>query len=149
MLRRTIELDYVVQRNIMIAWRAKPQQRRECSMAYENAGKIGQEQMDNAMKSLAVVTRGFQQIAQENGEFAKRSIEQTTHMAEKFAQVRSLDKAIELQNEYVKSAYEMWMSQATKMGELYTNIARETYKPFETAAYAAADFGADTAKQGV
>ena len=117
-------------------------------MAYDNAEKIGQDTMDSTMKSLSAVTRGFQQIAMENGEFAKRSLEQSSRMAEKFAQVRGLDQAIELQKEYVKTTYELWSSQATKLGELYTQIARDSYKPFEKTGYAAADLAADAARQG-
>lgn len=109
-------------------------------MAYENVGKFGQDAMDNTLKSVSALTRGFQQIAVENGEFCKRSIEQSTQMAEKLAQVRSLDKAVEVQSEYARTAYEAWTAQANKMGELYVEIAREAYKPFEKNAYAAADF---------
>ena len=48
---------------------------------------------------------------------------------------KSLEKAIEIQTEFAKSAYEGFVAQATKMGELYSDLAKETYKPFE--AYAA------------
>ena len=38
---------------------------------------------------------------------------------------------MEVQTEYAKSAYEGLVAQATKMGELYTDLAKEAYKPFE------------------
>ena len=68
-------------------------------------------------------------------------------MFEQLVQVRSLDKAIEVQNDYAKSAYQAWVSQATKIGEIYADIARETYKPFENTAVNAASSGAQAAKQ--
>ena len=40
-------------------------------------------------------------------------------------------KAIEIQTDYAKSAYEGFVAQATKIGELYADLAKETYKPFE------------------
>ncbi len=46
--------------------------------------------------------------------------------------MKSLEKAIEIQTDYAKSAYEGFVSQATKMGELYADLAKEAYKPFET-----------------
>lgn len=110
--------------------------------AYDDANRFGKDAMDNALKSLSVMTRGFQQIATETGEFAKQSYEQSAQMAEKLGQVRSLDRALEVQNEFARSAYERWMTQATKMGEIYTDIAKEAYKPFEQTATAAAERGA-------
>ena len=43
-----------------------------------------------------------------------------------------LEKAIEIQSEYAKSAYEGFVAGATRIGELYADLAKETYKPFET-----------------
>jgi hypothetical protein len=45
--------------------------------------------------------------------------------------VKSLDKAIEVQTEYAKTAYEGFVAKASKIGELYADLAKETYKPFE------------------
>ena len=42
-----------------------------------------------------------------------------------------LEKAIEIQTAYAKTAYEGFVAQATKMGELYADLAKESYKPFE------------------
>ena len=50
---------------------------------------------------------------------------------EKLLGAKSLDKAIEIQTDYAKSAYEGFVAQATKIGELYADLAKETYKPFE------------------
>ena len=50
---------------------------------------------------------------------------------EKLAGVRSIDKALEVQTDYAKTAYETFVAESTKIGELYKDIAKETYKPFE------------------
>lgn len=107
----------------------------------DDASRFGKDAMDNTMKSVSAMTRGLQQIAAETGEFTKTSYEQSAQMVEKLSQVRSLDRAVEVQSEFARSAYERWMSQATKMGELYAEIAKETYKPFEQTATAAAERG--------
>ena len=46
--------------------------------------------------------------------------------------MKSLEKAIELQTEYAKTSYEGFVAKATKIGELYSDLAKESYKPFET-----------------
>jgi hypothetical protein len=45
--------------------------------------------------------------------------------------VKSLDKAIEVQSEYAKTAYEDYTAQVTKLGQLYSELAKETFKPYE------------------
>ena len=44
---------------------------------------------------------------------------------------KSLDKAMEVQTDYLKSSYEDFVAEATKLSELYTDLAKESYKPFE------------------
>jgi len=45
--------------------------------------------------------------------------------------VKSLDKAIEAQNEYAKSAYETFVAESQKIAGLYTDLAKQTFKPIE------------------
>ena len=40
---------------------------------------------------------------------------------------------MEVQSEYLKSSYEDFVAEATKLGGLYTDFAKEAYKPFEGA----------------
>ena len=102
---------------------------------YEDAGKLSKEAMDNALKSYAAVTKGLQQITAETAEFTKRSYANQTAMIEKMFQARTLDKTMALQSDYAKSAYETWVAQMTKFGDIYSDIARQSYKPFgQTAA---------------
>jgi phasin family protein len=114
---------------------------------FDEAGNVSKDAMDNAMRSFSAMTRGFQQIAAETTEFTKRSYEQSARMFEQLAQSRSLDKALEVQNEYAKNAYQEWVSQATKMSEIYSGMAREVYKPFEASMTNAANAGQAAFKQ--
>jgi len=36
-----------------------------------------------------------------------------------------------VQNEYARAAYEDYMSHATKLGQLYTELAQETFKAYQ------------------
>ena len=114
---------------------------------YEDASKMTQQTMDNTLKSVSVMTKGLQQIAAETSDYAKRSYEQQSSMFEKLATVKTLDKSIELQTAYAKSAYQEWVSQATRMGEIYTDLAKEAYKPFEDTMARAGVMGEKVAKQ--
>ena len=68
----------------------------------------------------------FQTIAMAYGEYTKKSFEQTKAFVEKLAGVRSLDKAIEIQTEFAKQAYETFVHESQKIRELYSGLARQT-----------------------
>jgi hypothetical protein len=98
----------------------------------ENAGKFGKEFMDTGLKSLASLSKGWQSIAVEATEFSKKSFETGSVAIDKLVSARSLEKAIEIQTDFAKQAYEGFVAEATKIGELYAELFRDTYKPFES-----------------
>jgi hypothetical protein len=98
---------------------------------FEDFQKLGKDNVDVAMKQFGTVSKGWQAIATEFANYSKKSFEHTSATFEKLLGVKTLDKAIEVQSDYVKSAYEGFVAEATKIGELYTDLAKETYKPLE------------------
>jgi phasin family protein len=100
---------------------------------FETLQKISKENADAALKSFGAASKGFQAIASEVADYQKKSFEDGTAAIEKLLGARTLDKAFEVQTEFYKSAYEGFVSKATKIGELYADIAKESYKPFEGA----------------
>jgi hypothetical protein len=72
---------------------------------------------------------GFQAIATAYGDYTKKSFEDTKLFVEKLAGVKSLDKAIEVQAEFAKTAYETFVTESQKIGALYADLARQSYKP--------------------
>jgi len=100
--------------------------------SFDDMQKYGKDQMDSTMKAWGQVSKGVQTIAAETADYSKRSFEEGTAALEKLLGAKSLEKAIEIQTAYAKSAYDGFVAQATKMGELYADLAKETYKPFET-----------------
>lgn len=98
---------------------------------FDQIQKLGQNNVDAAMKTFGVVTKGAQTIAVETADFAKKSFETSTATFEKLAGAKSLDKAIEIQTDYLKTAYEGLVAQTTKLSELYANVAKEAFKPLE------------------
>jgi hypothetical protein len=97
----------------------------------EDMQKMGKDSMDATMKSFGTLSKATQAIAAEVADYSKKSFEESTKVVEKLLGAKSLDKAIEIQADYAKTAYEGFVAQATKIGELYADLAKETYKPFE------------------
>ena len=98
---------------------------------FDDVQKLGKENMDATMKSLGMFSKTTQAIATEVVDYSKKSFEDGTKVLEKLLGAKSLDKAIEIQTEYAKTAYEGFVAEATKISELYADFAKETYKPFE------------------
>jgi hypothetical protein len=98
----------------------------------EDIQKFSKDNMDATMKSFGMLSKATQAIAAEVADYSKKSFEDGTKVMEKLLGAKSLDKAIEIQTDYAKTAYEGFVAQATKIGELYADLAKETYKPFES-----------------
>src|SRR3954452_12586081 len=98
---------------------------------FEDVQKMSKDSMDATMKSFGTLSKASQTIAAEFADYSKKSFEEGTKALEKMMGVKSFDKALEIQVDYAKTAYEGFVAQATKISELYADLAKETYKPFE------------------
>jgi phasin family protein len=79
------------------------------------------------------VSKGAQAIAAEATDYSRKSLENGSAALEKLFAARSLDKAVEVQTDFARSAYESFVAEATKLTELYADMARDAFKPFESA----------------
>lgn len=99
---------------------------------FEDFQKAGKESVDTALKTMGAMSKSAQAIAVEVADYSTKAFEDGNAALEKLFGVKSLDKAIEVQTEYAKSAYEGFVAKASKIGALYAELAKESYKPFET-----------------
>jgi phasin family protein len=93
--------------------------------------KMSKDSMDMAMASFGAWSKNAQAIATEVADYSKKSFEGSAAAWEKLMGAKSLEKAMEVQSEYLKSSYEDFVAQSTKLSELYTDLAKQAYKPFE------------------
>jgi sporulation protein YlmC with PRC-barrel domain len=90
---------------------------------FDDFQKFGTEQL---------VGKSLQTIAEATN-YSKKSLENSSAFLEKLLGAKSLDAAIQIQSEYAKTFYAGFIAQATKMGELYSNFAKEALKPLKVA----------------
>ncbi|MEA2910475.1 MAG: hypothetical protein QOJ15_2556 [Bradyrhizobium sp.] len=95
-----------------------------------NSQQNGKEQIDAAFASASAFPGGFQAIATAYGDYTKKSFEDTRSFVEKLSGVKSFDKAVEIQTEYAKTAYETFVTESQKIGALYGDLAKQSYQPF-------------------
>jgi phasin family protein len=72
-----------------------------------------------------------QTIANAYGDYTKKSLQETRSFVEKLMDVRSLDKAIEIQAEFARQAYETFVAESQKICELYSGLTKQVFKPWE------------------
>ena len=99
---------------------------------FDDVQKMSKDGTEAAMQSLSSVSKTAQAIATESAEYARKSFEQNATTLEKLMGIRSVEGAIEVQTAYAKTAYEGFVAQATKMSALYADLAKSSYKPFES-----------------
>jgi hypothetical protein len=90
----------------------------------------GEKHLDTGTAPANISPNGFQAIATAYGDYTKKSLEDTRAFVEKLSGVRSLDKAIEVQTEFAKRTYETFVTESQKIGALYGDLAKQSYKPF-------------------
>jgi phasin protein len=66
-------------------------------------------------------------------EWLARAFEDGTRAFEQLVGAKSFEHAIEVQSQYAKKAYDTWVAEASKLGEMYEAVARDAYKPVEKA----------------
>lgn len=103
----------------------------EMANKVEEMQNYGKEQLDAAVSSANTFSNGFQAIATAYGDYAKKSFEDTKVFVEKLTAAKSFEKAVEIQTEFAKSAYETFVAESQKIGGLYGDLAKQAYKPFE------------------
>jgi phasin family protein len=100
-------------------------------MNTDELNKFSKDSMDVALNSFGAWTKNTQAIANEVADYTKKSFEGSAAAWEKLLGAKSLEKAVEVQSEFVKSAYEDFIAEASKLSELYADFAKQAYKPFE------------------
>lgn len=72
----------------------------------------------------------LQTIANAYRDYTRKSIEEFGSFVEQLSGARSIDKAMTVQSEFVKRAYETSVAESQKICELHTRLARQTLDPF-------------------
>ena len=73
----------------------------------------------------------LQTIANAYRDYTRKSIEEFGSFVEQLSGVRSLDKAMTVQSEFVKRAYETSVAESQKICELHNRLAKQALDPFK------------------
>ena len=100
---------------------------------FEEFQKVGKDGFDATVRSFGEMNKGFQAIAAEVTDYSKKAFEDSTRAFEQLIGAKSVEQAVEIQSTYAKKAYDNYVAEVSKLGEMYAGLARDAYKPVEIA----------------
>jgi hypothetical protein len=100
----------------------------------EEFQRVSKDGFDASVRSFGEMSKGLQAIAATFVDYSKKSFEDGTRAFEQLVGAKSLEQAWEIQSQYAKRAFDAYVAQASKIGEMYADLARSTYQPVEQAA---------------
>ena len=96
----------------------------------EEYQRLSKEGFDAATRSFGEMNKGLQAVA--TG-YSKRTFEDVFRAWEELLAAKSVGQVFEIQSQYAAKAYDTYMSEMSKFGEMYLNVARKASKPAEQA----------------
>jgi hypothetical protein len=102
---------------------------------FERIQDAGSVQLNGVTTSLSSFGTILQTIVTEGTDYAKKSMDKRTAFVEKLLGAKSLETVIQIQSEYAKTSYTDFAAQATKLGELYSDLAKACFKPIDAARF--------------
>jgi hypothetical protein len=98
---------------------------------FDDAQKFGKQGFEAFVASATAMSKGYQAMAQEIADFATKSVEHNKVTFEKATTARSFERVVEVQQGYAKEAYDAFVAQSTKLGDMYKAAATDAFKPYE------------------
>jgi phasin family protein len=98
---------------------------------YETAFALGRDTLDACVTSAAVAGRGLEKLNGEIFAYSKRSLEESIAAARTLIAAKSVQEAFEFQTGFVKSAFDAYVGEVSRFGELASATARESAAPLK------------------
>jgi phasin family protein len=109
------------------------------SKGFEGLTTFGQENVDALVKSSEIAAKAAEGIGTELSAYSKKAFEDGVAAAQEFAAAKTMTELFERQTSYAQAAFEGFVSQATKMNEIYVAAAKDIAAPLGARVNAASE----------
>jgi phasin family protein len=99
---------------------------------YDKFLGLGKENLEAVVASATVAGKGVETIHNETYAFSKQSIEDAVAATKAVLASKSAHEAFELQTDFAKAAFDQYVSQVTKMNEIFTATAKDAFGPLQS-----------------
>ena len=83
--------------------------------------------------TTAATANGLQALSAETGEFSKKRVEINHALGQRLLNAQDLGEIIEIQSDFARASFEDFITQATRISGLYTDLAKEVFKSAKVA----------------
>jgi len=98
---------------------------------YDAFVTYGKDNAEAVTKSATVAGKGIETINSEIYSYSKQSVEDSVAATKAVLGSKSVHEAFEFQTDYVKSAFEAYVAEMSKITELATATTKDSYAPFK------------------
>ena len=111
---------------------------------YDRVFGFGRETMEAYVKAANAAGKGVETIHSEIYAYSKQSFEDSVSAAKAVFGSKSVHEAFELQSDFVKSAFDAYVSEVTKISEIAFSTAKDAISPIQGRVQAWAEVVEDT-----
>lgn len=97
----------------------------------EEYQKLNKDGLDATFRSFGEANKGYQALVAEMTDYSKKAFDEGIRAWEQLLGVKSIDQAIQIQSQYAKNAYDGYVAEMSKLGEMCAQLMRNTYTPVE------------------
>ena len=109
----------------------------------ENAASFGQEYVEAVVSSSKIATTAAESVSAEIAAYSKKAYEDSMAAAKELTTCKSVSEFVEKQTEFGKISIEGFVTEATKLNEMYAAAAKEAFAPLNARFTAAVGIAKD------
>lgn len=99
--------------------------------SYDHFVGYGKETVEAYMQAANVAGKGAETLHNEIYAYSKQSIEDSISAAKALMATKSVHEAFELQTDFAKTAFDGYVSQMTKLGEIFASTTKDSLAPIQ------------------
>lgn len=103
----------------------------KASKGMESFATLHKEAIEALVESAGVAAKGAEKVQASFAAYAKSAAEEFSTAAKAIMGSGSWQAAMELQGDYLKSSFEAYFAEATKVKDLMTAITKEAFEPIQ------------------
>jgi len=96
---------------------------------FEAIQRLGQQNVDTAIKMFGEWNKGWRTITAEMTDFTKRAFEDGAATAEKLFRTNSVDQAMAIQSDFAKRTFDGYIHELSRIGTIYAELYKNSYEP--------------------
>lgn len=103
----------------------------KAAKGYDQVFTYGKETVEACLKSANVAGKGAETLHNEIYSFSKQAIEDQIAAAKALMATKSVHEAFELQTDFARTAFDAYVGEMSKLGEIFAATTKEAIEPLQ------------------